>query len=54
MMLIDEFMINYRFATKREINQGFQDKYHKGPILHRSRYTRPKHHYCTMKTIMHV
>jgi hypothetical protein len=53
MMLVDESMTNYRFATKREINQGFQNKYYKGP-MHKSRYTRPKHHYCTMKIITHV
>ncbi len=38
MMLVDDFMTNYRFATKRKINQGFQDKYYKGP-MHGSRYT---------------
>ncbi len=38
MMLVDEFMTNYRFTTKRKINQGFQDKYYKGP-MHESRYT---------------
>jgi len=53
MMLVDEFMINYKFATKREINKGFQDKYHKGP-MHGSYYTRPKHHCHTIKTITHV
>ncbi len=38
MMSVDEFMINYRFATKKERNQGFQNKYHKWP-MHESCYT---------------
>jgi hypothetical protein len=52
-MSVDEFMINYIFATRREKNQGFQDKYHKW-LMHGSRYTQLKHHCCTMKTITHT
>jgi hypothetical protein len=52
-MSVDEFMINYIFATRRERNQGFQDKYHKW-LMHGSRYTQLKHHCCTMKTITHT
>ncbi len=43
-MLVDEFMVNYKFATKREINQGFQDKYHKGQIPLHTTKTPLLHH----------